>query len=106
MFGYHCLKYMYSKVVPGATIYKITRFYLNSPWLRICSWLELRGKGLVSYIPQVREEQMVRICQYVYVCVALPMIMGAWSMAVVLWQLYEYYYYCYYWDIEHINFHI
>ena len=41
-----------------------------SPWLRICSWLELRGKG---YVPQVREEQMVRICLYVYVCVAPPM---------------------------------
>ena len=37
------------------------------------------------------EEQMVRICLYVYVCVALPMIVAAWSMAVVLWQLYEYY---------------
>ena len=38
---------------------------------------------------------MVRICLYVHVCVALPMIVGAWSMAVVLWQLLEYYYYCY-----------
>ena len=37
---------------------------------------------MVSYVPQVREEQMVRICLYVYVCVALP---GAWSMAVMLW---------------------
>ena len=46
--------------------------------------------------PQVREEQMVRICLYVYVCVAPPMIVGAWSMAVVLWQLYECYYYYYY----------
>ena len=40
-----------------------------------------------------REEQIVRICLYVYVCVAPPMIVGAWSMAIVLWQLYEYYYY-------------
>ena len=68
-----------------------------SPWLRICSWLELRGKGMVSYVPQMREEQMVRIfgyaCMYNYVCVAPPMIVGAWSMAIVLWQLYEYYYY-------------
>ena len=64
-----------------------------SPWLRICSWLELRGKGLVSYVPQVREEQMVRICLYVYTCVAPPMIVGVWSMAVMLWQLHEYYYY-------------
>ena len=32
-----------------------------SPWLRLCSWLELRGKRMVSYVPQVREEQMVRI---------------------------------------------
>ena len=32
---------------------------------------------------------------HVYVCVALPMVVGAWSMAVVLWQLYEYYYYYY-----------
>ena len=38
-----------------------------SPWLRICSWLELRGKGMVSYVPQVKKEQMVRICLYVYV---------------------------------------
>ena len=62
-----------------------------SRWLRICNWLELRGKWRVSYVPQVREEQMVRICLYVYVCVAPPMIVGAWSMAVMLWQLYEYY---------------
>ena len=27
------------------------------------SRLELRGKGMVSYVPQVREKQMVRICQ-------------------------------------------
>ena len=31
------------------------------------------------------EEQMVRICLYVYVCVASPMIVGAWLMAVMLW---------------------
>ena len=36
-----------------------------SPWPRICSWLGLRGKWSV---PQVGEEQMVRICLYVYVC--------------------------------------
>ena len=47
---------------------------------------------MVSYVPQVREEQMVRICLYVDVCVAPPMIVGAWSMAVMIWQLYEYYY--------------
>ena len=46
---------------------------------------------MVSYVPQVREEQMVRICLYVHVCVALPMIEGVWSMAVVLWQLVEHY---------------
>ena len=46
---------------------------------------------MVSYVPQVREKQMVRICLYVYVCVAPPMIVGAWSMAVVLWLLHEYY---------------
>ena len=45
---------------------------------------------MVSYVPQVREEQMVRICLCVRVCVAPPMIVGAWSMAVVLWQLLEY----------------
>ena len=39
------------------------------------------------------EEQMVRICLYVYVCVAPSMIVGVWSMAVMLWQLYYYYYY-------------
>ena len=31
----------------------------------------------------------------VNVCVAPPMIVGAWSMAIVLWQLYEYYFYYY-----------
>ena len=46
---------------------------------------------MVSYVPQVREKQIVRICMYVYVCVAPPMIVGAWSMAIILWQLYEYY---------------
>ena len=43
---------------------------------------------MVSYVPQTREEQMVRICLYVYVCVALPMIVGAWSMAVMLHDYY------------------
>ena len=40
---------------------------------------------MVSYVPQVREEQMVRISLYVHVCVAPPMIVGAWSMAILLW---------------------
>ena len=40
---------------------------------------------MLSYVPQVREEQMVRVCFYVYVCVAPLMIVGAWSMAVMLW---------------------
>ena len=42
---------------------------------------------MVSYVSQVREEQMVRICLciHVHVCVALPMIVGAWSMVVMLW---------------------
>ena len=45
----------------------MTRTLVNfSPWLRICSWLELRGKQMVSYVSQVREEQMVRICLYVH----------------------------------------
>ena len=30
---------------------------------------------------------------HVNICAALP-IVGAWSMAVLLWQLFEYYYYC------------
>ena len=47
-----------------------------SPWLTIYR-LELRGKWMVSYVPQVREEQMVRICLYVHVALDLPMIMGA-----------------------------
>ena len=39
---------------------------------------------MVSSVPQVREEQMVRI-RYVHVAVAPPMIVGVWSMAVMLW---------------------
>ena len=31
---------------------------------------------------------MVMICLYVHVCVAPPMIVGVWLMAVVLWQYY------------------
>ena len=42
---------------------------------------------MVSYVPLVREEQMVGICLYVHVCVALPMIVGVWLMAVVLSHL-------------------
>ena len=42
------------------------------------SWLELRGKRIVNYVHQVREEQTVRICLCVHVCVAM-------SMAVLLW---------------------
>ena len=34
----------------------------------------------------------VMISLYIHVCVAPPMIVGVWSMAVVLWQLLEYYY--------------
>ena len=37
---------------------------------------------MVSYVPQVREEQMVRICLHVYVCVAPPVILwvrGRWQ---------------------------
>ena len=48
------------------------------PWLRICSWLELRGKWTVSSVLQVREEQMVRICLYVHVRVAPP-VRGRWQ---------------------------
>ena len=40
---------------------------------------------MVSYVPQVREEQIVKIFLCVYVCVAPPMIVGVWSMAVMLW---------------------
>ena len=40
---------------------------------------------MVSYVPQVREEQMVRICPYVGVFVAPTMILGVWSTAVMLW---------------------
>ena len=41
--------------------------------------------GLLSllngcYVPQVREEQMVKICLYVHVCVAPPMIVGAYMV--------------------------
>ena len=30
---------------------------------------------------------------HVHVCVALPIVVGAWPMAGTLWQLFEYYYY-------------
>ena len=40
---------------------------------------------MVSSVPQVREEHMVRICLYVHVCVAPPVVVGAWSMAIMLW---------------------
>ena len=36
---------------------------------------------------------------YVLVCVAPPMVVGAWSMAGALQQLFEYYYYYYYREI-------
>ena len=32
----------------------------------------VEGKGMVSYVPRVREEQVVRICLYVHVFVAPP----------------------------------
>ena len=48
---------------------------------------------MVSYVPKVREVQMVRICLYVHIYVASPMIMGALLMVAVLWQLLESYYY-------------
>ena len=44
--------------------------------------LQLAGVEGQSYIfvPQVREEQTVRICLYVHVCVPPPMIVGEWSI--------------------------
>ena len=30
----------------------------------------------------------------VHVCIALPIVVGAWPMAGMLWRLFEYYYYC------------
>ena len=47
---------------------------------------------MVSYVPQLREKQMVRIYPYVHICVDLPVIMGALLMVAVLWQLLECYY--------------
>ena len=38
----------------------------------------MRGMRMVSYVPQVREEQMVKIYLWVHVCVAPSMIVGAW----------------------------
>ena len=43
-----------------------------------------------GYASQAREEQMVSICLYVHVRVALPMRESAWSMAAELWQLTKY----------------
>ena len=65
-----------------------------SPWLRICSWLELRGKRMVSYVPQVREEQMITICLCIHVCVAQPMIVDVWLMAVIIILMKLPYHYC------------
>ena len=55
---------------------------------------------MVSYVPQVREEQIVKIFLCVYVCVALPMIVDVWSIAVILlcsnsWEIYMYHHYNY-----------
>ena len=33
------------------------------------------------------------VIRHVHVCVALPIVVGAWPMAGKLWQLFEYYYY-------------
>ena len=49
---------------------------------------------MVSYVPQVREEQMVRICLYVCMCGSTHDC-GCVVDGIVLWQLYEYYYYYY-----------
>ena len=40
---------------------------------------------MVSYVLEVREEQMGRICLCTHVCVALLIIVGAWLLAVMLW---------------------
>ena len=44
---------------------------LFSLWMRICSWVG--DKQMVSYVPQVGKEQMVRICLHVYVYVHVCM---------------------------------
>ena len=51
-----------------------------SPWLRICSWLELRGKGIGSYIPRVRHV-CTCLCGATRDCGCMP------SMAVMLWYM-------------------
>ena len=50
---------------------------------------------MVSYVPQVREERMVKICLYVRIYVYMwfcHQIVGALSMAVVVLQPLECYY--------------
>ena len=45
--------------------------------------VEGQTDAMITYVPQMREKQMVRIYLCVLVCVA-SMIVGAWSMAVML----------------------
>ena len=58
--------------------------------------LELMGRGVVSWTNEVSLSMsmyiwgVIHVC--VLVCVALPMVVGAWSMVGVLLQLFEYYY--------------
>ena len=43
---------------------------------------------------------------HVHVCVAPPIVVGAWPMAGTLWRLFEYYYYYYYFrGAKHIQVH-
>ena len=65
--------------------------------------LELMGIGVVSWTNEVRRSvnvhvntcsihlMLIHVC--VHVCVAQPMVVGAWSMVGALRQLFEYYYY-------------
>ena len=47
-----------------------TKAIMAQQGLRIYSWLELRGnRDGKLYVPQLSEEQVVRICLYVHVCV-------------------------------------
>ena len=56
--------------------------------VQMCTTITCSSQGAKSEAESIhvlREEQMARICLCVHVCVAPPMIVGAWSTAVMLW---------------------
>ena len=55
--------------------------------------LLLRVMCVLMHVHDVSVIMCILVWIHVHVCVAPPMVVGAWPMAGMLWRLFEYYFY-------------